>query len=212
MRVCTLGFCGLFALSLLAEASADIEGDDFWVNRLNLTLLARKITVRGRVADIFSVNNKSCDIPCVASHLREQGTSSFQHGSSLTWRQEGMVVTLIHRREGNKFSGYMILSATGLVNERLEFPFKMFKGHKTVIDIGGVDNDVLGQTWLILLKDRREFDDLIRAAKAQGYKTQFSHRDGLWVMDKNDAHMVLSLVNAHGVFSVMLNLTKGDIR
>jgi hypothetical protein len=32
------------------------------------------------------------------------------------------------------------------------------------------------------------------------------------VMDKNDAHMVLSLVNAHGVFSVMLNLTKGDIR
>ena len=212
MRICTFGFCGLFALSMLAEASASIEGENFWVDRLNLTLLARKITVRGRVADIFSVNDRSCDIPCVASYLREQGTSSFQHGSSLTWWQDGMVVTLIHRREGARFSGYMILSATGLVNEHLEFPFKTFKGHKKVVDIGGVDNEALSQTWLILLKDRREFDELIRIAKVQGYKTQFSHSDGLWVMDKNDAHMVMSMVNAHGVFSVMLNLTKGDIR
>lgn len=197
------------SVSIMSEGSV-IEHDVFWRERLNLTLLAKEISVRGRVADVFSINTETCGIDCIREYLISQGKRPYKQANLMTWQDESRLLTIIVKSGGRLVNGYLIESTPRIPRQDIDFPFGRVSGTEKIIDVGSMDYNSVNHTWIVMLKTRSDFSTMVKIAKARGFRTVFS-RDGLMmVMDNGNDHMVMNMVETGRSISMLINLTRDN--
>lgn len=194
-------------LAMDAKAQPDTWTNRFWKSKLVVEPVVDSLKVKQRVADIYKVRSRNCDIQCLKGYLEKSGVSSFMQDGTLTWISKGKTITLCLKPNQADADGYMISS----IKEPSGVDGRNWLGvdeRAIIMDIESGAGSAVNRTLLVRAKGPSDVVAIVRRLLAKGYSKKFMAADSFYMLDRVGEEIVLQSLADHGQWSVLVIQTK----